>query len=47
MSVGELERAAGISRSMAGKYRRLLMAEAAASARQLAQEQVVIAPPLG
>jgi hypothetical protein len=29
---------------MAGKYRRLLMAEAAASARQLAQEQVVIAP---
>lgn len=28
MSVSELQRAAGISRSMAGKYRRLLMAEA-------------------
>jgi hypothetical protein len=37
MSVGELERAAGISRSMAGKYRRILLAEAEASARQVAQ----------
>ena len=38
MSVTQLERAAGVSHSMAGKYRRVLMAEAeAANAGQAAQ----------
>lgn len=33
MTVGELERAAGISRSMAGKYRRVFIGEQATEAQ--------------